>query len=186
MLRETEAVGDTHPLGGLLERVDRLESQDEVRRLKAAYMQGLDDRLRDAVADLFWPEAIWEGLPDRPLEGGQPAQPGSRIVGQEAIAESFVAAARAMSFTAHFLTNEDITVEGDRAVGRWKLLQACNAGHDRAFWQAGVYVDDFERRDGVWKFIHLRLALDFRTPYDQGWLVNRMWDPAGAAAVGKD
>lgn len=178
--------GDPSSPAALLDRVDRLESQDAVRRLKAAYMQGLDDRLRGAVAELFWPEAVWEGLPDRPVEGGQSAQPGSRIVGQDAIAESFIAAARAMSFTAHFLTNEDITVDGDRAVGRWKLLQACNAGHDRAFWQAGVYVDDFERRDGVWKFIHLRLALDFRTPYDQGWLENRMWDPADAVAAGKD
>ncbi len=161
----------------LAERVDRIESQDAVRRLKAAYMQGLDDRLRGAVADLFWEDAIWEGLPDRPLEGEAPVNPGGRTVGRAAIAESFVTAAANMSFTAHFLTNEDIVVDGDRAVGRWKLLQTCNAGHDRAFWQAGVYTDDFERREGVWRFSHLRLALDFRTPFDEGWLETRMWDP---------
>ncbi|SNQ45417.1 conserved hypothetical protein [Frankia canadensis] len=162
----------------LATRLDRIESRDEIRGLKAAYMQGLDDRLRGAVADLFWEDAIWESLPDRPLEGDAPTKAGSQIVGRGAIAESFVAAAVNMSFTAHFLTNENITVDGDRAVGRWKLLQACNAGRDRAFWQAGAYVDDFERRDGIWKFSHLRLALDFRTPFDEGWLVNRLWEPA--------
>ncbi|AQT80330.1 hypothetical protein B1R94_15230 [Mycolicibacterium litorale] len=176
MLRDSAAVADADT--ALLARLERLESQDAVRRVKAAYMQGLDDRLRGSVADLFWEDAIWEGLPDRPLEGEEPVTAGSRIVGKQAIAESFVAAAASMSFTAHFLTNEDIVVDGRHAVGRWKLLQTCNAGRDRAFWQAGVYIDDFEQRDGVWKFSHLRLALDFRTPFDEGWVANRMWDPA--------
>ena len=160
---------------GLEERVARLEAQDAVRKVKASYMQGLDDRLRGAVADLFWEDAIWEGLPDRTPEDVASASSGSLTVGRAAIAASFVAAAAAMSFTAHFLTNESIEVDGDHAVGTWKLLQACTAGRDRAFWQAGVYTDDFECRDGVWKFSHLRLAMDFRTPFDEGWLVNRMW-----------
>lgn len=163
-------------------RLDALESQDAVRRLKAAYMQGLDDRLRGAVADLFWEDAVWEGLPERTPEGAEPASAaGGRIEGRAAIARSFVDAAGWMSFTAHFLTNEDICVDGDRAVGRWKLLQACTAGPSgssgTAFWQAGVYTDDFERRDGVWKFAHLRLAMDFRTPLDEGWARTRMWQP---------
>ena len=157
-------------------RVGRIEARDAVRRLKAAYMQGLDDRRRGAVADLFWENAVWEALPDRVPEG-VPAAPGGagRIVGRAAIAASFEDAAARMGFTAHFLTNEDVTVDGDRAVGRWKLLQTCTAG-DTAFWQAGVYVDDFECRDGEWRFAHLRLALDFRTPYPDGWAATRMWD----------
>lgn len=156
--------------------LDVIESRNTVRQIKAAYMQGLDDRRRGAVAELFWEDAIWESLPDRVPEGEEPAGMGEQTVGSEAIAQSFVDAADKMGFTAHFLMNEDITVDGDHAVGRWKLLQACTAGHDRAFWQAGVYTDDFERRDGVWKFSHLRLAMDFRTPFDEGWVLNRMWE----------
>ncbi|MBX6388605.1 MAG: nuclear transport factor 2 family protein [Frankia sp.] len=168
----------------LAARIAVLEAQDAVRKLKAAYMQGLDDRRRAEVADLFWEDAIWESLPDRVPEGATDVpRPGRQIVGREAIGQSFVEAAQNMSFTAHFLTNEDITVDGDRAVGRWKLLQCCTWGRETAFWQAGVYVDDFERRDGVWKFSHLRLALDFRTPVDQGWLAVRMWDPLAAAGT---
>ncbi|TQS43177.1 nuclear transport factor 2 family protein [Cryptosporangium phraense] len=159
----------------LLARLDALEAQDAVRKLKAAYMQGLDDRLRGRVADLFWEDAVWESLPGRAPTSPPPSAP---IVGREAIAQSFVDAANWMSFTAHYLTNEDIAVTGDRAVGRWKLLQTCTAeATDTAFWQAGVYVDDFERRDGVWKFSRLRLAMDFRTPFDEGWAKTRFWDP---------
>jgi ketosteroid isomerase-like protein len=156
--------------------LDVIESRNTVRQIKAAYMQGLDDRRRGAVAELFWEDAIWEGLPDRAPEGQQPTRGGGQIVGREAIAASFDGAADSMSFTAHFLMNEDISIDGDHAVGHWKLLQACTAGRERAFWQAGVYTDDFERRDGVWKISHLRLAMDFRTPFDEGWAVNRMWE----------
>ncbi len=181
MLHETPTVL-TPP--SLEDRVARLEAQDAVRKVKAAYMQGLDDRRRGRVADLFWDDAIWESLPDR-TSPGMPASAGSRTMGRAAIAASFESAADAMSFTAHFLTNESVEVDGNRAVGSWKLLQACTAGgaaprdSDRAFWQAGVYTDDFECRDGVWKFSHLRLAMDFRTPFDEGWVRNRMWQPPG-------
>ncbi|MDX1888119.1 nuclear transport factor 2 family protein [Mycolicibacterium sp. 050158] len=159
--------------------LDAIESRDAVRKIKASYMQGLDDRRRGAVAEIFWQDAVWESLPDRAPEGHQSASTGGQIVGRDAIAQSFVDAAAAMSFTAHFLTNEDITVDGDYAVGRWKLLQACTSTGGRAFWQAGVYTDDFERRDGVWKISHLRLAMDFRTPFDQGWAIERMWELPG-------
>jgi ketosteroid isomerase-like protein len=157
-------------------QLDVISSRDAVRHVKAAYMQGLDDRRRGAVAELFWEDAVWEGLPDRAPEGEHPIGSGSRIVGRAAIAQSFVDAAAAMSFTAHFLMNEAIEVTGNHATGRWKLLQACTAREGRAFWQAGVYTDDFERRDGIWKISHLRLAMDFRTPFDEGWVLNRMWE----------
>jgi ketosteroid isomerase-like protein len=160
----------------LMARLEQIEARDTIRKLKAAYMQGLDDRRRGEVASLFWPDAIWESLPDRAPEGAGSVTEGSQIVGADAIAESFEAAADAMSFTAHFLTNEDITVDGDTALGRWKLLQACTATDGTAFWQAGVYTDTFSLRDGVWKFSHLRLAMDFRTPFDVGWSSVRMWE----------
>jgi ketosteroid isomerase-like protein len=157
-------------------RLDVIESRDAVRHLKAAYMQGLDDRRRGAVAELFWEDAVWESLPDRAPEGERPIGSGGLIVGREAIAQSFVDAAALMSFTAHFLMNEAIEVTGNRAIGQWKLLQACTARNGTAFWQAGCYTDDFERRDGTWKIAHLRLAMDFRTPFDEGWVANRMWE----------
>lgn len=166
----------TAELAALAHRMDVHDSQDAIRKLKAAYMQWLDDRRRGEVATLFWPDAVWEELPYRGAAAGLPDEAG-RTVGAAAIADSFDAAALRMSFTAHYLTNEDIVVTGDRAVGRWKLLQACTSHDGVAFWQAGCYTDDFERRDGVWRFAHLRLALDFRTPFDQGWSRTPMWSP---------
>jgi hypothetical protein len=74
--------GEAEQALSLEARVARLEAQDAVRKVKAAYMQGLDDRLRGAVAELFWEDAIWESLPDRTPEGVASANAGSQNVGR--------------------------------------------------------------------------------------------------------
>lgn len=148
-------------LSALERRLDRLESQDAVRRLMAAYMQGCDDRIGAGIADLFWPEGIWEGL------GGAA---GGRLVGRDAIAASFAAAPRRLTFTTHYLTNESIEVDGDRATGCWKLFEPCTFQDRQALWMGGRYRNDFERRGGIWRLGHMRLWIEFRTPFDEGWL----------------
>src|SRR5690606_1628349 len=104
----------TDDLQRLIQRLDILEAQDAVRRLQAEYMQACDDKRGRAVADLFWPDGIWEGV------GGSRA---GKVQGYEAIAEMFAASPGVLTFTVHYLTNESIQVQGDRAWGSWKLLE---------------------------------------------------------------
>ncbi len=151
-------------------RLDVIESRNAVRQLKADYMQWIDDKRGPDVDELFWPDGIWESLPDRT----DSPSPGARYAGRVAIRQMMTEARQNLTFTAHYLSNEDIDVDGDRAVGRWKLLQPCIFRGETAFWQGGCYTDDFERRDGTWRFAHLRLAMDFRSPYEDGWLKSRM------------
>ena len=35
-------------------------------------------------------------------------------------------------------------------------------------------MNDFERRDGQWRIAHMRLYVEYRTPYDEGWQRNRI------------
>jgi hypothetical protein len=151
----------------LRRRVDTLESQDAIRRLKARYMQACDDRLGRGIADLFWPDGIWEAT--GPNTTGQ-------VVGREAIAAMFEASPRRLTFTTHYLTNEAIEVESDRATGRWKLFEPCTFKDRLALWMGGHYVDVFKRRGGEWKFAHLRLHIEFRTPFEAGWVKERFAD----------
>ncbi|MGW0038366.1 nuclear transport factor 2 family protein [Gordonia sp. NPDC003376] len=148
-----------------LARLDRLESRDAIRTVKANYMQWADDKRRLAMGELFWEDAIWEEL-----DTTGTTLPDARWEGREAIAEMFNQSPERLWFTVHYLSNESITVNGDHAVGRWKLLEPCTIRDEIAVWQGGHYVDDFTRRNGVWKISHLRLTLDFQTPYEQGWL----------------
>lgn len=149
-------------------RLDRAEARDAVRAVKADYMQWADDKRRLGMGELFWEDAVWEELD---LSGE--TIPGCRWEGRDAIADMFDRSPERLWFTVHYLTNEKITVTGDTAVGRWKLLEPCTIRDEMAVWQGGHYVDDFERRGGEWKISHLRLTLDFQTPYDVGWLRRR-------------
>lgn len=151
----------------ILERLDALESQDAIRRLKATYMQWCDEGRGRKIADLFWEDGVWEGL-GRSGFGA--------TVGRTAIGEMFEANPAHLSFAVHYLTNESIEVRGNEATGRWKLFEPCTFRHDLALWQGGWYADDFERREGVWKFTRLRLKLDYRTPFDEGWARTRFAD----------
>jgi uncharacterized protein (TIGR02246 family) len=151
----------------LSRRLDVLESQDAIRRLKARYMQACDDRLGRGIADLFWPDGIWEAT--GPNTAGQ-------VLGHDAIAAMFEASPRRLTFTTHYLTNEAIEVSGDRATGRWKLFEPCTFQDRLALWMGGHYVDVFERRDGEWKFAHLKLHIEFRTPFEAGWVKERFAD----------
>jgi hypothetical protein len=151
----------------ILERLDALESQDAIRRLKATYMQWCDEQRGLEIANLFWEDGVWEGL------GGSAF---GAVVGRAAIGEMFQASPARLTFTVHYLTNESIEVHGNQATGQWKLLEPCTFRHDLALWQGGWYADDFERRDGVWKFTRLRLKLVYRTPFDQGWVQTRFAD----------
>ncbi|AQA03987.1 hypothetical protein BVC93_17855 [Mycobacterium sp. MS1601] len=156
---------ETADLQDVLRRLDRLESESAVRAVKAHYMQWADEKRRLGMGELFWEDAVWEELD---LTGQ--TVPGARWDGRDAIAQMFNESPERLHFTVHYLMNEEITVTGDTAVGRWKLLEPCTVRDETAVWQGGHYVDDFERRDGVWKIRHLRLTLDFQTPYHDGWL----------------
>jgi len=143
-------------------RLDALESQDAIRRLKATYMRWCDERRGTQIAELFWPDGTWEAL------GGAI---GGVAHGHDEIGRMFESSR--LTFTVHYLTNESIEVRDDTATGRWKLFEPCTFRDELAIWQGGHYVDDFEQRDGEWRFSHLRLAMDFKAPFDEGWLRTR-------------
>jgi SnoaL-like domain len=151
-------------------RLDVLESQDAIRRLKARYMRWCDEQRGRAIADLFWDDGVWEG------RGGSAY---GVVAGHEAIAEMFERSPQRLTFTMHYLTNEAITVDGDHAVGRWNFLEPCTLRNETALWQGGTYRDEFERRGGEWRFRRLVLELRLRAPHDAGWVKQPIWDLPG-------
>lgn len=101
----------------VLQRLDRLEAQSAIRRLMAALHEAGDANEGDAVAELFTSDGVWEGT------GRLAALLGAHR-GRAAIARRYCAGVHPMSFTAHFLTNEAIVVDGDSAQAAWRYLQA--------------------------------------------------------------
>ncbi|EFH83322.1 nuclear transport factor 2 family protein [Ktedonobacter racemifer] len=144
----------------ILQRLETLESENMIRRLMADYTEVRDRNIGegDYISNLFTPDGIWEGT-------GQFEKTLGRFEGREAIRQRF---SQKLPFAIHYLTNECITVNGETAVGKWKLWHPSTI-QGRAMWVAGHYHNNFIRIDEVWKFRHLRISAIFVAPYEEGW-----------------
>ena len=119
-------------------RVSKLSDIDEIKRLKARYAAACDnDYDADAIAELFTEDAVWEGGKFGKAEG------------RENIRRFFRHAPGVFSFAIHNVMNPRIEVEGDRATGRWYLMQpATREQGTEAVWLAAVYHDEYVRVAG--------------------------------------
>jgi hypothetical protein len=123
------------------ERLDKLESRFAIEDLIAAYAKGFDRKDPDLLYSIWWDDAV--------LDFGESF---GLHVGMDAIhsaAEGFWAMVPWMH---HWMATPLIEIEGDRAtayVGLDCLVRHTEDGPTRV---GGYYEDEFERRDGVWKF----------------------------------
>ena len=118
-----------------------LDAEAAIRRVMVAYMQACDEHTPAAVAQLFSENARWSSM--RP--GASPP-----LEGREAIHETYAFDTTRLTFCVHYLTNEQIAVEGDRATARYAYFEpAVNRG-TLAVWTAGRYELDLVREFEGW------------------------------------
>jgi enamine deaminase RidA (YjgF/YER057c/UK114 family) len=149
-------------LSELRARVESLEAESAIRKLQAAYMEACDFHIGYAIGELFAPDGIWEGV-------GRFASGFGATRGRQAVAEQFEADKHRLPFAAHYLTNEQIWVDGDTAKGKWMFLEPAVHEGLGAILIAGRYDNDFIRIDGKWYIRHLRCADIFVSSYRDGW-----------------
>ena len=163
-------------------RLQTLEDIDAIKNLKARYCALCDAGFdADGLAGLFTEDAVWEGGSFGHYEG------------REAIRKFYRGIPQQLSFAAHFVMNSQVEVSGDRAVGRWKLLEPCTFSGtyklsglsarvapivqydpiSHAVWGAADYEDEFIKVNGEWKFKKVTLVPVFYTPYEDGWFIKK-------------
>lgn len=149
----------------LLERLDALESREAIAGLMTSYMAATDAPSGKGakVAVLFTEDGRWESV-------GPHGNPGWAAVGHEALIAKFDRNVDRMPFSAHFVTNAAVHLDGDTARGQFMYFQACTYRGDQPLWIAGSYDNDFRRVDGRWLLSHMRVRNFFTTPFDQGWV----------------
>ncbi|PZU57646.1 MAG: polyketide cyclase [Sphingobium sp.] len=159
-------------LGILLARIERLEAENAIRRVMADYM-ALCDRLDpqtplEQLGALFTRQALWEG------RGSRYASAFGRHEGREAIVAMLARYCDPphFAFNAHYLASETIEVIGDRATGRWMMLQASTYATGASDLRSAELSIDFLVEDGVWRISHFRTTNLFSRP------VSRWDDPA--------
>ena len=161
----TEHAIETTDLAAVLARLDTLESRAAITGLMVSYMAATDAREHkgDKVARLFTEDGRWQSV-------GPHGNPDWAAVGREALVKKFDRNVDRMPFSAHFVTNPDIQLEGDTARGQFMYFQACTYRGDQPLWIAGSYDNDFRRVDGQWLVAHMRVHNFFTTPFDKGWV----------------
>lgn len=140
--------------GALEQRVDELESREQIRELILAYGSALDHRDFIAFSALFDEErgtwvggfgsatgrdAIFRMMDDSIGHAEQPVEPTSH----------------------HVFTNIQIDVDGDKAtaITKWTFVVPSDTGNPQWMF-LGHYDDEFVRQDGSWYFLRREAFTD--------------------------
>lgn len=141
--------------GGLAERLDVLESKDQITALLCAYARANDRADEALLKSCFWPESTHK---HGKFEGKSSDFVGFafKIVSQ-------------LKYACHHISNVSIEVKGDRAFSecyyfaQHRRARKDGQGEEDLFFQ-GRYLDFLERRGGVWKIIRRRGLSDYTSP----------------------
>ena len=158
-------------LDALRRRLDATESVLAIQGLKARYAELVDSRfvrgrvvgqsnlssIGERIADLFTPDGVWDGGPVLGTCRGRP-EIASRL------------ASPTVSFARHWFVQPAITVDGDRASGRWQLLSPCVTRSGESQWVCGYEDDEYVRNpEGSWLFERVGFTAIFAAPTGTDW-----------------
>ncbi|MGI5127836.1 nuclear transport factor 2 family protein [Pseudonocardia sp. CA-107938] len=170
---------DDAAIAALTRRVEVLEAEADIRRLQARYMWLCDTPLPEfGVADdaeridlimaLYTDDAVWEGVGE--YYDGQ----FGRAEGAAAVRthfEGFWSAERdpALVLNAHYLTSEQIHVDGDTATGQWIHVQPWLFADGSAVLRSSRLNNAFRKVDGQWRIARTRTENVFVANLPNGW-----------------
>ncbi len=141
-------------------RLGALEDREAIRQLRYRYAYAMDEQDWDRFLSLFTDDAT--------IRFPQAALDQEPIEGQAALAE-FCRGLDGRPFTAHMMHNGELTLDGDRATGRWYFEVPEVLEDGSAVWVQGRYEDEYERVDGEWKFATVAFHFNYNVDYDEGW-----------------
>ena len=148
----------------LEERITMLEDLEAIKQLKSKYAYDLDGRDWDGVCDFFTED------------GKADFGPWGQYVGKKEIEKFYKETfPPTTTFTLHLTQDPIITVEGDRAKGKWYLHESVTFTEgNKATWGAAIYEDEFVKRNGKWRCIYSLVRMIYLTPYEEGWVKKKM------------
>ncbi|WP_249978149.1 nuclear transport factor 2 family protein [Vreelandella olivaria] len=164
----------------LVERVDTLEAEAEIRRLQARYMflcdtplpeYGVksDEQRIDHIMALYAEDAVWEGVGE--YYDGQ----FGRLEGSAAIRrhfEQFWGQEKdpKLLLNVHYLTSEQIHVQGESATGQWVHCQPWIFSDGSSLLRSSRLNNAFRKQgDGRWLITRTRTENVFVAPLTEGW-----------------
>jgi len=157
------------PADTAAKQLDELLSRAQIGEVLMAYARG-NDRIDEVLLrSCFWPDSTHKH---------------GRFDGKSSDFIGFaMKILTTVKFTAHHISNVSIQVNGDHALSECYYLahhrrDRKDGGGEEDAWFEGRYLDDFERRGGVWKIIRRRGLADYSPPATPAATAYADW-PAG-------
>lgn len=152
----------------ILFRLEQLESQQSIRNCINRYMEICDhldaNTDLDELMALFDADSIWEGI------GEKYSKSFGRYVTWQSIYDMFKSYTQKDShflMNAHFVSSEQINVEGTTAKGSWLMLQTSTFKNLQSHLNAAKLTIDFRKdSSGQWKIKHFQTENIFSRPVD--------------------
>lgn len=135
-------------------RLDRIETEFELRRLAHRYCQGIDEHDLELFLDIWHEDAVWDTGPMFGTFSGRSAIGG-------ALTDIMWPAFRS---THHWTVNFIADIDGHRARSRSELTFNGATADGITMLIAGTYHDEFERRNGRWRIARRRVTLHHAAP----------------------
>lgn len=167
-------------LQALVQRIEVLEAEAEIRRIQARYMFLCDTPIPeygvrsdaeriDRVMELYTEDAVWEGV------GSYYDNQFGRLEGKAAIRRHFETfwgekQDPELLLNVHYLTSEQIHVHGDTAEGQWVHCQPWIFSDGKALLRSSRLNNAFRKEpDGKWRITRTRTENVFVAPLKEGW-----------------
>ena len=150
-------------LASYRERVARLEDQDAVENLQAAFGFYFDKGLWNDAADLFARDGTFEYGQSGVYIGQDRIRRAMLLFGPLGLGQGYL--------NNHMMLQPVIVVapDGKTATGRWQgPLQLSEPGAN-GIWGVGIYENEYIKEGGVWKLAKLHFYPTAFTDYDKGW-----------------
>jgi len=148
----------------VLERLQRLEDLESIRKLKHSYCYACDDNYNVAkLKCLFTSDATWE------------ANGFGKYTGPEEIGSFFDQVSQNIVAAAHLVMNDmiEISEDGMTATGIWRNSQPVTIkddnGNHKALWMLARYDEVYIKQNKCWYFKKLVAIIQYSAPYETGW-----------------
>ncbi len=172
MSLETDVAELRRELDAARHEIGLLQDQQAVRALQFKYGYYMDKCLFPAIVDLFCEDAELRFL-------------GGLYKGKEG-ARRLYGGATGMNGPAdgllfeHLIVQDIVDVAPDRQTAKGRFRTFMQGGvHETntsppptipaAFWEGGVYENDYKKEDGVWKIWKFNYRVVWQAEYDKGW-----------------
>jgi ketosteroid isomerase-like protein len=155
-------------LQALAQRVERLDSLEEIRALRARYHELVNEDAGNRLHELFAPDAVV-------AYGGRP-----EVRGRDNIQAFF--AAFPVQAARQFIHSHVVDVDGDRGTGS-SYLDGRPVRDGKSFYVVGRFDDEYIRLKGQWLFQRVTLHVHYMIEAAERWDHLIPLKAAGAGSV---